>query len=356
MQQYNYLFIDRDGTLIVEPEDQQIDAIAKLDFLPGVFSALIQLQRAGYKLVMVTNQDGLGTTAFPETDFQPAHQLMLKLLRSQGIVFDDIKICPHQADEGCRCRKPEVGLLMNYLVTQKINCANSFVIGDRDSDAALADNLGISAIQIGKPGYESWDEIATTILQRPRIAQVTRQTNETAINVSVNLDRTQKVSIDSGINFLNHMLEQLAKHAGISMQLTAQGDLHIDDHHTVEDIAIVLGSAIKQALGDKIGIGRYGFVLPMDESLATVAIDLSNRPCLVFHAELKRQQLGDLATEMVAHFFSSFADGLRAALHITLNGDNTHHMVEAAFKGVGRALRQALQRNSNDLPSTKGVL
>ena len=356
MKQFKYLFIDRDGTLIGEPEDKQIDALEKLEFLPGVFVALQKFQKAGFKLIMVSNQDGLGTDSFPQEDFNPPHEMMLKIFSSQGIDFDDILICAHLPQDLCSCRKPEVGLLMDYLREQKIDRAHSYVIGDRVTDVQLAENLGVSAIQYGAVGFESWDEIVAHIVDKPRVAEIKRNTNETKIDIWVNLDESGKREISTGIGFYDHMLDQVAKHSGMSVRIVCQGDLEIDDHHTIEDIAIAFGTAIREALGDKIGIARYGFLLPMDESLAQVALDLSGRFYCQFKADFNRDKVGEMSTELVSHFFYSFAEGLKATLNLQVSGKNAHHMVEAGFKALGRALGQAIAKTSNELPSTKGIL
>ena len=356
MRQYKYLFIDRDGTLIYEPEDQQIDSIDKLAFLPGVFEGLLKLQRAGYKLIMVSNQDGLGTASFPQSDFDAPHDLMMKLFESQGILFEEILICPHFPEDSCDCRKPKVGLLMAYLRRQCIDLQHSYVVGDRETDVALAKNIGIKSIQCGIKPFEDWSAIASFILDKPRIAEVERVTAETNIRVHVNLDEPGHRMISTGIGFYDHMLDQVAKHAGMSVEIVCNGDLEIDDHHTVEDVAIAFGSAIREALGDKLGIERYGFVLPMDESLAQAALDLSGRFTCIFNAKLVREKVGELSTELVPHFFHSFSEGLKANLNISITGENEHHMVESGFKVLGRALGQAIRQTSYEMPSTKGVL
>ncbi len=356
MTQKKLLFIDRDGTLIEEPEDKQIDSIAKLDFIPGVIPALLELKNAGYIFVMISNQDGLGTASLPYEDFTPPHELMLKIFASQGITFENICICPHLPDAGCECRKPKVGLVLDYLVKQTIDRDHSFVIGDRETDMQLAENMGIKGIHFGCKNSATWQAVVAQILMQARCATELRKTNETEISASVNLDRQNEIKIQTGIGFLDHMIEQLAKHGGFSLSLSVKGDLEIDEHHTVEDTAIVLGEVIRKALGDKRGIGRYGFLLPMDEALAQIALDLSGRPYFVFNGELKRERVGDLATELVPHFFRSFADALKANLHIEVKGENEHHMIESIYKGVGRALRQAITKTDNILPSTKGVL
>ncbi|EKD91734.1 MAG: hypothetical protein ACD_29C00414G0002 [uncultured bacterium] len=356
MNQQKILFIDRDGTLINEPEDKQVDSIDKLIFMRNVIPSLLQLKNAGYLFVMITNQDGLGTDTFPEEDFLAPHNLMLQIFESQGITFDAICICPHKPDAGCDCRKPKLGLVLDYLREQKIDRNNSFVIGDRETDMLFAKNMGISGIHFGQPNAENWKTIVSHILSRERCATVSRKTNETNITVNINLDDPNEIIVNTGVSFFNHMLEQLAKHGGFSLNLSVIGDLKIDDHHSVEDTAIALGEAMRIALGDKWGIGRYGFLLPMDESLTQVAIDLCGRSYFVFNGQFTREKIGDLSTELVPHFFRSFSEGLKANLHIDAKGDNTHHIIESIFKCVGRALRQAITKSDGGLPSTKGVL
>jgi len=351
-----YLFLDRDGTLIAEPDDHQVDHIDKLMFLPGVFSALTKLKQVGYKLVIVTNQDGLGASSFPTPNFLTPHQLMLKIFTSQGIIFDDIRICPHRQQDNCECRKPKLGLLLDYLREQKIDRQNSFVIGDRATDLQLAQNIGVNGIQIGSESAKSWNDVAAMIMQKPRQAKICRRTNETEITVEVNLDKRDNTKINTNIGFFDHMLEQLIKHAGISANIKVTGDLHIDEHHTIEDTALALGAAIKQALNDKYGITRYGFLLPMDEALVKIAIDLSGRAYCSISLPPLPDKIGTLATEMIPHFFRSLAMAMQMTLHIEAQGENSHHIVEALFKGVGRALAQAIKKESAELPSTKGVL
>ena len=352
------LFIDRDGTLNVEPEDHQVDDLAKVRLVSGVMPALLALKDAGYRFVMVSNQDGLGTPSFPSEDFEVCHRHILGLFESQGIEFDEIFICPHFAKDNCDCRKPRAGLLSRYLAATDIDLQSSAVIGDRDTDLALADNLGVRGFLLDpERGYEfSWDGIRAALVSAERSATITRKTRETDIEVSVCLDETGPISAVTGIGFFDHMLEQIAKHGGFSLRLTCSGDLEVDAHHTVEDVAICLGQAIRQALGDKRGIGRYGFLLPMDESWARVSLDLSGRGAFRFKGKFSMAQVGALPTEMVPHFFQSFADALGAALHLRVKGDNNHHMIEACFKSVGRALRQAIRVEGADLPTTKGVL
>lgn len=349
------LFIDRDGTLIEEPADFQIDSLAKLRLESGVVPALLALRDAGYRFVMVTNQDGLGTASFPREDFQPAQDLLLDILKSQGIAFDSILICPHLPEDGCECRKPRLGLLLGYLRDASWDRGRSYVIGDRATDVQLAANMGIDALCYQRTGLD-WPAIARTILSRPRRAKILRQTKETAITVTLDLDTPGTSAIQTGLGFFDHMLEQIAKNAGVGLSVRCEGDLHIDEHHTVEDVGIALGSAFKQALGDKWGVGRYGFVLPMDEALAQVALDLSGRAYFVFEGEFGREKVGNLPTELVPHFFRSFAEACGATLNMKVEGENAHHMIEALFKGLGRVLRQAVRIESSELPSTKGAL
>jgi imidazoleglycerol-phosphate dehydratase / histidinol-phosphatase len=352
---HKVLFIDRDGTLIEEPADQQIDSLQKLRLLPGVIPALIRLQDAGYSLVMVSNQDGRGTSSFPEESFREPHEFLKRLLESQGIRFEAEFICPHFASDDCDCRKPKTGLLKNYLKEHPLDRAASFVIGDRETDLQLASNLGITGIRVGA-SFESWAEVARRLTEAARRAEIKRTTKETNISVAVDLNRETPIHVSTGLGFFDHMLEQIAKHGGFSMQLTCEGDLHIDEHHTVEDCALALGQALRQALGDKRGIQRYGFLLPMDEALAQVAIDLSGRPYFVFEGKFGRDSVGQLPTELVPHFFRSLAETLGASINLKVQGENTHHMIEACFKGVGRALRQAFRVVDTELPSTKGTL
>jgi imidazoleglycerol-phosphate dehydratase/histidinol-phosphatase len=356
-QMKRVLFIDRDGTLVEEPSDEQIDRIDKVKLLPDVIPALLKLQAAGYELVVVSNQDGLGTASFPEEHFLTTQNFIRDLFTSQGIHFTAEFFCPHFASDNCTCRKPKTGLLTEYL-KQNIDLASSHVIGDRVTDLQLAANLGVNGIRLTTRDHagESWSEIAARLCKRERTAEVTRKTKETDITVRVNLDQETPVQIDTGLGFFDHMLEQIARHGGFSLQLTCKGDLHIDEHHTIEDCALALGQALRNALGDKKGIGRYGFLLAMDESLAQVAIDLSGRAYFVWEGQFGREQVGQLPSELVPHFFRSLSDTLGAAVNIKVTGENTHHMIEACFKGVGRALRQAFRIEGTELPSSKGVL
>lgn len=348
------LFIDRDGTLIEEPADFQVDNLNKIRLCADVIPALIALVQAGYTLVMVSNQDGLGTASFPSNDFQQCHDFVVNLFASQGITFSEIYICPHREDDNCLCRKPKTGLLDDFLTCNAIDKAKSWMIGDRETDRQLATNLGVSYLPV--TDQNGWQAIAKTILKPERCATITRKTNETNITLTVSLDGDKPTEINTPIAFFSHMLEQVAKHGGFSLQLQANGDLEVDEHHLIEDTAIALGEGLREALGDKWGIGRYGFTLPMDESLASVAIDVSGRSFCRFEAPFTREFVGGMATEMVPHFFNSLAESLRASIHISVKGANHHHMIEACFKGMGRALRQAIKTTDNDLPSTKGIL
>jgi imidazoleglycerol-phosphate dehydratase / histidinol-phosphatase len=355
MKKHRILFIDRDGCLIEEPADEQVDSFEKFRLMPGVIPALLRLKEAGFRFVMVSNQDGLGTDAFPTEQFEGPHRLLLQILSSQGIEFDAEHIDPTLPEDGAPTRKPGIGMLLDYLADPALDRARSAVIGDRDTDLELAHNMGLPGYRVGpEPG--SWEGVARAILDTDRTGTVARTTRETAIDVAVNLDRTGPVKISTGIGFFDHMLEQIAAHGGFALELACTGDLEVDEHHTVEDCALALGSAIDQALSDRAGIGRYGFILPMDEAQAQVAIDLSGRPACVINGQFPRESVGGLHTEMVTHFFASLAQTLRAAIHIDVRGENTHHMVEACFKGVGRALRPALARSGSAMPSTKGVL
>ena len=350
------LFVDRDGTLIEEPADLQVDSLAKVKFMPGVFAALAQLRKLGYRLVIVTNQDGLGTASFPQADFNGAHQLMLDVFSSQGIEFDAVFVCPHFTKDSCDCRKPKIRLVEAYVRDKGMDAERSAMIGDRDTDLVFAQNLKIRGMKVRRNGTpeETWPAIVRELTARR--ARTERKTKETQIEVAVDLDATDPIQVSTGIGFFDHMLEQVAKHGGFSLRLTCKGDLHIDEHHTIEDCALALGECLRKALGNKAGIGRYGFLLAMDESQAQVAIDLSGRAYATFEGKFNREQVGGLPTELVPHFFRSLADTLGAAIQVSVKGENSHHMVEACFKGVGRALRQAFRREGDDLPTTKGVL
>ena len=348
------IFVDRDGTIIAEPEDEQVDSLEKLTFVPGAISALKALTGLGFELVMVTNQDGLGTAAFPEEDFYPAQNFMLRTLEGEGVVFDDILIDRHFPEDNSPCRKPGTGMFTKYL-DGSYDLSGSYVIGDRDSDMELARNLGAKGLKIGQL---SWDEIVRTIRATERSATVERKTAETDIRVRVDLDGKGESSVDSGLKFFDHMLNQLIHHGGLSLELSCKGDLEVDEHHTMEDVGIALGEAIRLALGDKRGINRYGFALPMDESRAIVLLDFGGRSELVWDVVFTREMVGDVPTEMFKHFFKSLCDSLRCNLYIQARGENNHHLIEGVFKAFSRTIRQAAARNvfSYDLPSSKGLL
>jgi imidazoleglycerol-phosphate dehydratase / histidinol-phosphatase len=358
------LFIDRDGTIIAEPEDEQIDSFEKLEFLPGVISSLSKIAKeTDFELVMVTNQDGLGTKSFPEDTFWPAHNKMLQILKGEGIVFKEIFIDKSIPADKSPTRKPGTAMLVNYL-SKGIDLDSSYVIGDRPTDLELAKNLGCKAILISNkytPDAElcttDWNEICRYLKQLPRIAKADRKTSETNISLYVNLDGSGKSSISTGIGFFDHMLEQIAKHGNIDLNIDAKGDLHVDEHHTVEDVAITLGDAILQALGGKKGIERYSFVLPMDDCLAQVALDFGGRPWLVWDVKFNREKIGEMPAELFYHFFKSFSDNAKCNLNIKAEGQNEHHMIEAIFKAFAKAVKFAVKQNDNfNLPSTKGTL
>lgn len=349
------LFIDRDGTLIKEPDDFQVDSLEKFQLVEHAISALLKFKQAGYRFVMVSNQDGLGTASFPEEDFWPTQNLLLQILSSQGIEFDDILIDRSFEQEHSPTRKPQVGLLLDYLKDPAMLWSLCAVIGDRDTDLQLAINLGCKGYKLA-PGELDWLGIADDILTKPRQANVIRNTNETKISVTVNLDAPNPTQISTGIGFFDHMLEQLSKHAGIALQLSCLGDTHIDEHHTVEDCGIAIGQALKKALGDKFGISRYGFSIPMDEASAEVLMDISNRGYFQFNGSFPREAVGALPTELIPHFFQSLSEAAGFTVHMSVRGENTHHMIEACFKAFARVLKQAVAQTGNSLPSTKGVL
>lgn len=364
-----YLFLDRDGTLVAEPPDFQIDSTDKVVFEPLVIPALLHLQDTGFTLVMVTNQDGLGTLGFPLKSFTAAHELILNTLESQGISFEQVLICPHVPEEHCHCRKPELGLLMAYLKDTSWDRKASYFIGDREGDVLTGKNLGIGAIRYDRASC-GWKEIEERLCLAPRTAVVERRTSETQIRVFVDLDRPGHNSFHTGMGFFDHMLDQIATHGGISLQVDVKGDLEVDCHHSIEDTGIALGEALLKALGDKRGIGRFGFVLPMDEVYAQVfadnldeegtgaVLDISGRPHVEFdfNGEFTRDYAGEMPVQMVPHFFESLSCAMGLTLHLKVTRGNAHHQVEALFKAFGRALRQALSRHGRELPSSKGTL
>ena len=373
------LFIDRDGTLVLEPSDYQVDAFDKIEFYPKVFYYLGKIARElDFELVMVTNQDGLGTDSLPEENFWGPHNLILKAFANEGIDFKEVIIDKTFAHENASTRKPKTGLLKHYM-DSKYDLANSFVIGDRLTDVELAKNLGTKGIWINTnpdlgadevnekqeslQGFialttTNWAEIYSFLKLTTRTASIQRTTKETDIRIELNLDGTGKANNHTGLGFFDHTLDQLARHSGCDLTVQVQGDLHIDEHHTIEDTALALGEAFAQALGDKMGIERYGFCLPMDDCLAQVAIDFGGRPWLVWEAEFKREKIGEMPTEMFYHFFKSFSDAAKCNLNIKAEGVNEHHKIEAIFKAFAKAIKMAKKRDAENmqLPSTKGVL
>ncbi|MEM6720990.1 MAG: bifunctional histidinol-phosphatase/imidazoleglycerol-phosphate dehydratase HisB [Bacteroidota bacterium] len=373
------LFIDRDGTIIKEPADEQIDSFEKLEFYPKALSALRKIaNELDFELVMITNQDGLGTEVYPEDTFWPVHNFMLQTLKGEEIEFDHIVIDRTFAKDNAPTRKPNTGLLTEYF-SENYDLANSFVIGDRLTDIELAKNLGAKGIYINDEtflgtdeitvkrseldafiGLESnnWDEIYAFLKAKERKASLTRNTNETKIQIDLNLDGTGKSNIETGIAFFDHMLDQIARHGQIDLDIKVDGDLEVDEHHTIEDTAIALGEVFSAALGNKLGIERYGFCLPMDDCLAQVAIDFGGRNWLVWEADFKREMIGKMPTEMFFHFFKSFTDGAKANLNIKAEGTNEHHKIEAIFKAFAKAIKAAVKRDVEKmiLPSTKGML
>lgn len=367
------LFIDRDNTLIVEPPDQQIDSLEKLEFLPFVFNALKRIADSQqFELVMVTNQDGLGTPSFPEKTFWPAHKKMMKAFENEGILFSKVFIDKSFERDQLPTRKPGIAMLTEYQSPQ-YDLANSFVVGDRITDLMLAKNLGCKGIFINDGSLNlaeqkenlvevcaltttSWNAIADFLIKLRRIALVQRTTKETDITIELSLDGSGQSTNQTGIGFFDHMLDQLAKHGNLDLTIVVKGDLHIDEHHTIEDTALTLGEAFAKALGDKRGIERYGFCLPMDDCLAQVAIDFGGRPWLVWDADFKREKIGEMPTEMFYHFFKSFSDAAKCNLNIKAEGNNEHHKIEAIFKAFAKSIKGAVKREGNALPTTKGTL
>ncbi|MDO4956473.1 MAG: bifunctional histidinol-phosphatase/imidazoleglycerol-phosphate dehydratase HisB [Bacteroidales bacterium] len=352
------LFIDRDGTLIQEPVDEQIDAFDKLVFVPGVFKNLSFIaQKLDFELVMVSNQDGLGTDAFPEDTFWPVHNFIINTLEGEGITFARQHIDPHFPEDNHPNRKPGTGMLTQYMNNPEYDLEGSYVIGDRETDAQLAKNLGCNALILNKDGM-TWDKIAELLFAGERRASVKRATKETDILVDLNLDGTGKCDISTGLGFFDHMLEQIGKHGGIDLTIKVKGDLYVDEHHTIEDTGLALGECLLQALGNKRGIERYGYCLPMDDCLCQVALDFGGRPWLIWDAEFKREKIGEMPTEMFFHFFKSLSDTTKMNLNIKAEGDNEHHKIEGIFKALARALKMSVKRDIYhfELPSSKGVL
>ena len=358
------LFIDRDGTIITEPIDEQVDTFEDLRFLPGVITALSKISvETDFELVMVTNQDGLGTESFPEETFWPPHNKVIQILEGEGVKFAEIFIDRTFQEENAPSRKPGTAMLTKYLATG-IDLDSSYVIGDRVTDIQLAKNLGCKAIFISDNKHpdavfntRDWNDIYRYLKLIPRIALIERRTNETCITVEINLDGSGKSSISTGLGFFDHMLEQIAKHGNTDLTIKADGDLNVDEHHTIEDVAIALGEAVSKAIGSKKGIERYGFLLPMDDSLARVAIDFSGRSWLSWDVTFAREKIGEVPSEMFFHFFKSFSDNSRCNLNIKAEGENDHHKIESVFKAFAKALKMSVKRTENyDLPSTKGKL
>lgn len=363
------LFIDRDGTLVIEPPvDYQLDSFEKLEFYPFVFRYLSKIaEEMDFELVMVTNQDGLGTSSFPEEDFWPVHNLILRTLENEGIRFDEILIDRSLPEENAPTRKPGTAMFTKYM-SGEYDLENSFVIGDRQSDIGLAKNLGAKAIYLKKDAPEedesivlstgSWKDIYEFLKLGERRVEILRKTGETDIRLKLNLDGKGKSSVSTGIPFFDHMLDQLVKHGKLDLELIVKGDLHVDEHHTIEDTAIALGEAINKALGNKTGIERYGFYLPMDDCLAQVAIDFGGRNWLVWDADFQREMIGGMPTEMFYHFFKSFTDSAKCNLNIKVEGQNEHHKIEAIFKAFAKTIKMAVKRDPDNLqlPSTKGSL
>lgn len=351
------LFIDRDGTILREPEDEQVDSFDKFQFVPGVIGALSFLVRhTDYQLVLVSNQDGLGTDSYPESDFWPTHNMMLDILRGEGVEFVAQHIDRSFPHENLPTRKPGIAMLTSYIEDADVDMSNSWVIGDRQTDAQLAENLGCRSLMIGEE--MGWDRIAEILFAGDRTAVVDRKTHETDIHVAIGLDGNGHSNISTGLGFFDHMLEQISRHGNIDVEIVCKGDLHVDEHHTIEDTALALGECLAKALGNKRGIERYGYSLPMDDCLCQVSLDFGGRPWLVWDAEFKREKVGEMPTEMFLHFFKSLSDAARMNLNIKAEGTNEHHKIEGIFKAFARAVKMAVKRDVEhfNLPSSKGML
>lgn len=352
------LFIDRDGTIVEEPEDEQVDSFEKLKFVKGAIGNLAFIcKHTDFKLILVSNQDGLGTRSFPEKSFRGIHNFIMQTLAGEGVEFDAQYIDNHFPEDNSQMRKPGIGMLTEYIANPKYDLQNSYVIGDRDTDAQLAANLGCKALVLGRDGL-TWDKIAELLFAGERIVSLRRTTSETDITVNINLDGTGKCKIETGIGFLNHMLEQIGRHGMIDLNVSCHGDTYVDEHHTIEDTAIVLGQCLERGLGSKRGIERYGFCLPMDDCFCQVALDFGGRPWLNWNAEFRREYIGDVPTEMFMHFFKSLSDNAHMNLYVKADGVNEHHKIEGIFKAFARSLRMAVRRDIHhyQLPSTKGKL
>jgi imidazoleglycerol-phosphate dehydratase/histidinol-phosphatase len=344
----------RGGAVLEQPAAGLVDSIDKVRLVSGVIPALLRLQSAGYEIVLIAHEPGLGSAALPRAAFDSVDSYLRELLASQGVRIAAVFVCPHTVDENCGCRPPGIGLVRDFLASPPVDRERSFAVGHDETALELARNLGVAGYKLGEG--TGWPAVTHAIVDRPRTAVVARRTKETDIRVRVDLDREADAKASTGLGFFDHMLEQLGKHGAFELEASCTGDLHIDEHHTVEDVALALGQALREALGDKRGIQRYGFLLPMDEADAEVSVDLGGRPFLVFEANFPRDRVGDLPTELVPHFFRSLAETLGAAIHVRVRGENAHHMVEVTFKGVARALRQAFARQGDELPTTKGLL
>ena len=352
------LFIDRDGTIIAEPADEQIDSFGKLKFVPGAISSLAFIRKKlDFEFVMVSNQDGLGTPSFPEDTFWPVHNFILQTLEGEGVTFDDILIDRHFPSDNAPTRKPGTAMVEKYMADPAVDISGSYVIGDRDTDRQFAENIGCKSLIIGRDGM-TWEKIAEILFAGERHAEVRRTTKETDVYVSLCLDGSGQCDISTGLGFFDHMLEQIGRHGSIDLTVKTRGDLCVDEHHTMEDTALALGECLRKALGDKRGTERYGYCLPMDDCLCSVALDFGGRPWLVWDADFSRERIGDVPTEMFLHFFKSLSDSAMMNLNIKAEGANEHHKIEGIFKALARSIRMAVRRDIHhfELPSTKGAL